>query len=114
MQKTELIGIVAEKCGIPKTKAKEVLNCVTATITDTVANGDNVVVQGFGTFKRVTRDKRTTNAFGKTTVVPRHYAMSFNVSSTVRAALSAQMESENKTKELKKSKKDKKAKKSKK
>ena len=98
MQKTDLVRVVSEKCGIPKTKAKEVLDCVTATVTDTVANGEDVIIQGFGAFKRVTRDEKKTSAFGKNMVVPKHYAMTFTVGSPVKAVLAAKMVAESKSK----------------
>lgn len=102
MQKTDLVRVVSEKCGIPKMKAKEVLDCVTATVVDTVANGEDVVLQGFGAFKRVTRDEKKTSAFGKDMVVPKHYAMTFTVGTPVKAALAAKMTAEAKCKKRKK------------
>jgi DNA-binding protein HU-beta len=98
MQKTELVNVIAEKCGIPKAKAKDVLDCVTTTVTDTVVSGEDVTIQGFGSFRRVTRSEKKTSAFGKDMIVPKHYAMTFTVGSPVRVALAEKMTAEDKTK----------------
>ena len=71
---------------------------MTATVVDTVANGEDVTIQGFGSFRRVTRGEKKTSAFGKDMVVPKHYAMTFTTGSPVRAALAAKMTAEGKTK----------------
>lgn len=51
MKKTEFIEAVADKAGITKTEASKNVNAVLDVITDTLANGDSVVLTGFGTFK---------------------------------------------------------------
>lgn len=58
MNKTELIAAMAEKTGITKTEAGEVLNAFTDTVEDVLAHGGKVVLMGFGTFESKLRAAR--------------------------------------------------------
>ena len=61
MRKPELIAHVAKTAGISESKSAEVVNTVFATITDVLAEGDEVAISGFGTFRvgnRPARDGR--------------------------------------------------------
>ncbi len=58
MNKTELITLVAMKADVTQKLAAEVINAFTDTITETLANGEKVVVTGFGTFEVRTRVER--------------------------------------------------------
>lgn len=58
MNKTELITLVALKADVTQKLAAEVINAFTDTITETLANGEKVVVTGFGTFEVRTRVER--------------------------------------------------------
>ncbi|HRA47150.1 MAG TPA: HU family DNA-binding protein [Thermomicrobiales bacterium] len=60
MRKPELIAVVARQHGIPEAKAAEIVNSVFQTITKTLAEGDEVAISGFGTFRVATRAGRTT------------------------------------------------------
>ena len=51
MNKTELVGAVAEKTGLTKKAADEVVNALFDVITETLASGDKVQIIGFGTFE---------------------------------------------------------------
>jgi DNA-binding protein HU-beta len=59
MNKAELITSVADKAGITKKDAGAALEATLETITETLANGEDVQFIGFGTFstsKRAARD----------------------------------------------------------
>ncbi|HHX74534.1 MAG TPA: HU family DNA-binding protein [Firmicutes bacterium] len=50
MNKSELIGLVAEKAGMTKKDTEKVVNAVFDGIGESLAKGDKVQVIGFGTF----------------------------------------------------------------
>lgn len=58
MNKTELIGAVAEKAGLSKKDADKAVNAVLDAITDSLKAGDSVQLIGFGTFKVNERAER--------------------------------------------------------
>ena len=51
MNKTQLVGIVAEKAGMTKKDAEVAVNAVLEAIADGLAEGDKVALLGFGTFE---------------------------------------------------------------
>jgi nucleoid DNA-binding protein len=58
MRKPELIAAVARKSGIPESKAADMVNSVFATISEVLAEGDEVAISGFGTFRVAARPAR--------------------------------------------------------
>lgn len=94
IQKSDLVEIIATECELPKTKAKAVLDCITDTIIKNVVDGKEVAIRGFGTFERVIRNEKKTCAFGKETIIPKHYGMTFSVGSPVKDALAEKMKNE--------------------
>lgn len=59
MNKSELINHIAEAAGISKTQATAALQAVETGVIDTLANGGEVTLIGFGTFKVSDRAART-------------------------------------------------------
>jgi DNA-binding protein HU-beta len=59
MNKSDLVGAIAEASGESKTSVSAVLDAFEATITDAVASGDKVSLPGFLTFERGHRAART-------------------------------------------------------
>ncbi len=59
MNKTELVGAVAEKAEITKKDAEKAVNAILASIEDAMAKGDKVQLVGFGTFEVRQRAART-------------------------------------------------------
>jgi DNA-binding protein HU-beta len=51
MNKSELIEIIANKAELTKKDAHKALDAVLASITETLKNGGEVALTGFGTFK---------------------------------------------------------------
>jgi DNA-binding protein HU-beta len=51
LNKTELVGAVAEKAGLTKKDADRVVNSLFEVITETLASGEKVQIIGFGTFE---------------------------------------------------------------
>ena len=58
MNKSELIEAMADGAGITKVAAGKALDVYIATITNSLKNGDDVVLPGFGSFTTVTRAAR--------------------------------------------------------
>ena len=50
MNKTEFIDAVAEKADVPKATASKAFEAMVETIANTLKNGDQVTLVGFGTF----------------------------------------------------------------
>ena len=59
LNKTELIGAVAEKAEMTKKDAEKAVNAVLASIEEAMAEGDKVQLVGFGTFEVRSRAART-------------------------------------------------------
>lgn len=59
MNKTELIGAVAEKTGLSKKDADRAVNAVFESVTESLKAGDRVQIVGFGSFETKTRRART-------------------------------------------------------
>ncbi|WP_151730327.1 HU family DNA-binding protein [Acinetobacter junii] len=59
MNKSELINHIATSAGISKAQATAALQAVETGVIDTLANGGQVVLTGFGTFKVTDRAART-------------------------------------------------------
>lgn len=59
MNKQELIQAVADKSGLTQKDAKTALDATLAVVSDTLAQGDEVVLVGFGTFSVREQKART-------------------------------------------------------
>ena len=59
MNKTEMIAAIADKAGLTKKDAEEVVNAFTDTVTKALKKGDKVQLVGFGTFEVTKRGART-------------------------------------------------------
>ncbi len=51
MNKAELISSIAAKSGLNKKNSEAALNAIIASVEESLAKGDNVVLVGFGTFE---------------------------------------------------------------
>ena len=65
MTKAQLIDVVAKKAHMPKSAAKEAVNCVFDEVIRSLEKGDKVVVSGFGTFYVNKVDDKLVVPFGK-------------------------------------------------
>lgn len=59
MNKTELIGVIAEKSGLSKKDSEKALSAAIDAIAEALAAGDKVQLVGFGAFEVKTRAART-------------------------------------------------------
>lgn len=89
MTKKELVNVMAEKLGITKKDTAVYVDTVFETIIDTLANGEEISINGFGNFKlkevaaRTCRNPKT----GEAVEVPAHGAMSFSASKALKEAV---------------------------
>lgn len=60
MNKLELIAATADKSGLTKAQVEKVLNAEQKVIKDTVSNGEEVKLVGFGTYEAREQAQRTT------------------------------------------------------
>ncbi len=58
MNKAELTSLIAEKIGVSKKQAEDVLELFTSTVTAELKKGGEVTLTGFGTFSAKTRKPR--------------------------------------------------------
>ncbi|PZD70229.1 DNA-binding protein HU [Acaryochloris thomasi RCC1774] len=61
MNKGDLVDAIADKSGVTKKQADEILTATVDTIVETVAGGDKITLVGFGSFEprdRAARDGR--------------------------------------------------------
>ena len=89
MNKTELIEDVANKAGLTKAQTQDVLKALVSTITETVANGDKVILVGFGSFEpkvRSAREGRHPNT-GQTIQIPAARVPTFSAGKAFREAV---------------------------
>lgn len=89
MNKTEFVNLIAEKTGSTKKAANETVTLVLGTIVDTLKNGEDVSVAGFGKFyvadvaAREARNPQT----GEAMTVAAHKAPKFKFASNVKAEI---------------------------
>jgi len=59
MNKAELINVIAEKVGVTKKQAEDMIECFVMTVTTELVKGEEVTIAGFGQFMAKTRAGRT-------------------------------------------------------
>lgn len=59
MNKAELISVLADKVGVTKKQAEDMVETFVATVTETLQHNGEVTIAGFGTFSAKTRKGRT-------------------------------------------------------
>ena len=77
MNKSDFISEVATKSGLNPEKAKDAVEAVLDTITETLKGRDSVNFIGFGSFKTVETRARTTKLKGKTFDISASIAVKF-------------------------------------
>ncbi|MDX1451969.1 MAG: HU family DNA-binding protein [Oleiphilaceae bacterium] len=89
MKKPELAAAIAERAGLTKDKAGEVLNIITDEITNAVSQNDSVSLIGFGTFSRRERSARTGKnpQTGKTIQIPASKTVGFKPGKALKDAV---------------------------
>lgn len=84
MNKQELISMVAAATGMTKKDTGVVLNATFEAIAETLADGTDVKIAGFGKFEIVEKPEKVQNAFGKEVTIPAHNVVKFKPSSVLK------------------------------
>lgn len=89
MTKSELAKVVARKSGTSIAKAGDMINALTEAITDELVKGNQVGIQGFGTFKTTKRPARdgVNPATGEKMHIAASRSPAFKAGSSLKAAV---------------------------
>lgn len=89
MNKTELVKVVAEKADLTQAVAADAVNAVVDAIVESLVEGNEVAILGFGSFKVADRPARTARnpQTGEMVEVPASKAVSFKVSKALKDKL---------------------------
>ncbi|WP_158535047.1 HU family DNA-binding protein [Acaryochloris thomasi] len=89
MNKAELVNAVADKAGVTKKQADEIVSATIDTIVDTVSQGDKVTLVGFGSFEprdRKAREGRNPKT-GKALTIPATTVPAFSAGKVFKDAV---------------------------
>jgi DNA-binding protein HU-beta len=86
MNKSELTKAVAEAAGLKQTEAARIIDTVLETISDSLRNGEQVALAGFGTFVAKTRAAREGRnpSTGKTIKIKARTSAAFKPASALK------------------------------
>jgi DNA-binding protein HU-beta len=84
MTKAELVSEIAVKTGIEKVAVQEAVETLMKVIKNSLTNGENVYLRGFGSFIVKKRAKKTGRNISKNTtiIIPEHFIPSFKPAKT--------------------------------
>lgn len=79
MKKADLINLISEKTGVPKVDVLVSLESFFANVKDTLAEGENIYIRGFGSFITKKRAAKVGRNIKKNTSVyiPEHFIPAF-------------------------------------
>lgn len=79
MRKAELVNIIAEKTGVPKVDVLVTIETFFNEVKDTLSDGENVYIRGFGSFVIKKRAKKIGRHIKKNIAleIPEHYIPAF-------------------------------------
>ena len=82
MTKADVISRIAEKTGIDKADVTTTVETLFAVVKDSMAEGENIYVRGFGSFVNKKRAKKIARNISKNTaiVIDEHYVPNFKPS----------------------------------
>lgn len=89
MNKAELVLAVAEKVGVSKREAEEVVDTLLGEVTNALLKGEEVKLTGFGTLSVKTRAERvgTNPSTGAKITIPAAKTVAFKVSKALKERL---------------------------
>ena len=79
MRKADLVSVISEKTGVPKVDVLVSLEAFFKEVKDTLADGENVYIRGFGSFIVKKRAKKIGRHIKKNIAIeiPEHYIPAF-------------------------------------
>ena len=89
MTKAEVISEIADKTGIEKTDVAATVEAFFKVVKDSMSNGNNIYVRGFGSFVNKKRARKVARNISKNTaiIIDEHYIPSFKPSKTFIAKI---------------------------
>lgn len=89
MTKAEVISEIAEKTGIEKTDVAATVEAFFKVVKDSMSNGNNIYVRGFGSFINKKRARKVARNISKNTaiIIDEHYIPAFKPSKTFIAKI---------------------------
>lgn len=89
MNKKDLIDAIASRCGTTKVAAGDMLDAALDAIAESLVNGDDVAIAGFGSFAVRSRDARTGRnpATGETIEIAASKSVAFKAASPLKKRL---------------------------
>ena len=84
MTKADIINSISQKTGIDKTTALTVVEAFMASVKESLADGENVYLRGFGSFILKKRAEKTARNISKNTtiIIPEHNIPAFKPAKT--------------------------------
>ena len=84
MTKADIVNEISKNTGIEKVTVQKTVEAFMSTIKDSLENGDNVYLRGFGSFIVKKRAEKTARNISKNTtiIIPAHYIPSFKPAKT--------------------------------
>ncbi|MGP1476666.1 MAG: HU family DNA-binding protein [Phocaeicola sp.] len=84
MTKADIVNEIAEKTGMSKPEVLNVVEAFMASVKNSLTNGENVYLRGFGSFIVKTRAQKTARNISKNTtiIVPEHKIPAFKPAKT--------------------------------
>ncbi len=84
MTKAEVISEIADKTGIEKTDVAATVEAFFKVVKDSMSNGNNIYVRGFGSFVNKKRARKVARNISKNTaiIIDEHFIPSFKPSKT--------------------------------
>ena len=82
MRKAEIIASVSSQTGVDRADVQEVIEATLITIKQSLKNGENIYIRGFGTFSNKKRAKKIARNISTNTaiILDAHYVPSFKPS----------------------------------
>jgi len=79
MRKSDLVAAISEKTGVPKVDVLVALESFFSEVKDSLSNGENVYIRGFGSFVIKRRAQKVGRHIkkNKSIVIPEHFIPSF-------------------------------------
>ena len=82
MTKADIVAVISEKTGIEKVSVQATVEEFMSTVRDSIENGNNVYLRGFGSFITKKRAEKTGRNISKNTtiIIPEHFIPAFKPS----------------------------------
>lgn len=82
MTKADIINTITQKTGLDRTEVSSTVESFISTVKDSMADGNDIFIRGFGSFINKKKAKKTARNISKNTaiIIDEHYAPKFKPS----------------------------------